>query len=392
MLKRAASFFEASNDEKTHFRVILLAFCALGFHVGVWAVLLADLASSLSLSPGVLGVALTCQSAAGVVALLVGGRIADRFGRRPVLVVGVAGTGVYFLLLAFVESYPALLAVLIFSGVVSLYDLACNSLGGDYERQHDAKAMTLFHAGFSGSGALGALGSGVALSVGVGFGEIYVLTGAAMLLLAAASLRMPLPRRISEAEGREVSPRRAFALLRVPSVLACAAIIFMCFSTDAALEGYTSIYLRDLLGAGALLGGFGLASLYFAGAVSRLFSAAAILRFGERKILIASGVVAALGLGLALATNMPSVAAVGLLLVGAALAPVAPIISSITARAVPDNSGQAMSLVITSGYFAFTLSPVLVGGLADASSLRFAFLLLLALCAGASLLSWRMPK
>jgi MFS family permease len=388
-----AASFSRTPDERAHFRAILLAFAALGFHVGVWAVLLADLARSLGLGPAALGFALTCQSAAGVAALLVGGRLADRFGRRPVLVVGVAGTGVYLALLAFVESYAALLAVFVFSGVVSMYDLACNSLGGDYERQHGKKAMTLFHAGFSGSAALGALGSGAALASGVAFGTIFVLTGAALLVLSVAALRAPLPRRVVEPDGGGGEPSRSmFALLRVPAVFACVAVIFMCFSTDAALEGYTSIYLRDFLGAEALLGGVGLASLYFAGAMSRLFSAAAILRFGERNVLFSSGLVAALGLGAVISTGMPSVAAVGLLLVGVALAPVAPIAFSMTARATPGQSGQAISLVTTSGYFAFTLSPIVVGGVADLSSLRISFVLLLALCLGISILSRRTPK
>ncbi len=346
----------------------------------------------LGLGPASLGFALTCQSAAGVAALLIGGRLADSdsFGRRPVLIVGVAATGVYLSLLAFVESYGAFLAVLVFSGMVSMYDLAANALGGDYESQHGAKAMTLFHAGFSGAAALGALGSGAALSLGIGFGMVFVFTGAALLLLAVVAFRLPLPRRAVETDGEEPS-RGAFALFRVPAVFACVAIIFMCFSTDAALEGYTSIYLRDFLGAGALLGGAGLASLYFAGAVSRLFGAATILRFGERRVLFSSGLVAALGLGTVVATGIPSIAAVGLLLVGAALAPVAPIVFSATARATPGRSGRAISLVTASGYIAFTTSPALVGGLADLSSLRLSFAFLLALCAGISVLARRMP-
>ncbi|CAN5439132.1 hypothetical protein BH20ACT10_BH20ACT10_19380 [soil metagenome] len=395
MPKYALFSFRMSDDEKNHFRAIMLAFAALGFHVGVWAVLLADLARSLGLGPGSLGVALTCQSAAGVAALLVGGRLADSesFGRRPVLVVGISATGVYLALLAFVESYAAFIAVLVFSGMVSMCDLACNSLGGDYERAHDAKAMTFFHAGFSGAAAVGALGSGVALASGVGFGTIFLAVGAALFALSVAFLRVPLPRSsvVPEDDVGETSSG-TLALLRVPAVFACVAIIFMCFSTDAALEGYTSIYLRDLLGAGAFLGGVGLASLYFAGAMSRLFSAAAILRFGERKVLFSSGLVSTLGLGTVLATDMPSVAALGLLLVGVALAPVAPIVFSMTSRATPGQSGRAVSLVTASGYFAFTLSPVIVGGLADLSSLRMSFLLLLALCAGISILSRRMPE
>lgn len=328
---------DASNDKNAHFRTILLAFAALGFHVGVWAVLLADIARSLGLGPGSLGVALTCQAAAGVAALLLGGRFADRLGRRPVLIAGAAATGIYLSLLAFVESYAAFIAVLVFSGAVSMYDLAANALGGDYEREHDAKAMTIFHAAFSGAAALGALGSGVALALGADFRSVLAIAGCAVLAFAVAAIRLPIPRRISEGGGGGTSSG-AFALLRVPAVFVCVAIVFMGFSTDAALEGYTSIYLRDFLGAGALLGGAGLASLYFAGAVSRVFGAVAISKFGERRVLFACGVAAALGLGILVATGMPSLAAVGLLVVGAALALVPPIAFSMTARAAPRQS------------------------------------------------------
>lgn len=392
MPEHAASSLEASNDKNAHFRTILLAFAALGFHVGVWAVLVADLARHLGLGPGALGVALTCQAAAGIVFLLFGGRVADSFGRRPVLVVGVAATGVYLALLSFVGGYAAFLAVLVFSGTVSLYDLAVNALGGDYEREHGEKAMTLFHAGFSGAAALGALGSGAALALGVEFGTVFVCAGAALLVLAVAAFRMPLPRRAAQAGGEKEGSRGTLALLRVPAVFACVAVVFMSFSTDAALEGYTSIYLRDLLGAGAFLGGVGISALYFAGAMSRLFGAAAISRFGERRVLFACGLVAALGLGVLVATNAPFLAALGLLFVGAALALVPPISFSATARATPGRSGSAVALVTASGYAAFTLSPVAFGGVSDVSSLRLAFALLLAMCLGVSILSRRMPK
>lgn len=54
--------------------------------------LLAPLAGALHLPPGPFGLALTAVAAAGVVTLSAGRRLADRLGRRPVLLLGLGGT------------------------------------------------------------------------------------------------------------------------------------------------------------------------------------------------------------------------------------------------------------------------------------------------------------
>ena len=364
---------------------VLLLFGAMGAHVGVWALLLADLSRRLGLSPTSLGLALALQSLCGVAGLLAAGRAADRLGRRPVLVAGIAGTGSYLLLLPLVESYASLLAVLVLSGTVGFYDLACNLLGGDYERRSGRRAMNLFHAGFSGGAGLGALGSGLALGAGAGYGGVYAAAGAALLALALAALRLPLPGGApgpAPAAGAKPSGRLPAA------VLACAALVFLCFATDAALEGYSSLYLRGVLGSGAALAGAGIAGLYLAGALGRLLGAAAVVRLGERRVLAGAGLLAAAGLAAAALAGSPARAALGLVLVGVALSPVAPLAFSLTARA-SSGSGRAVAAVTAAGYVAFTASPPLFGAAAGAFSLRAAFLLLALLCSAIALISWK---
>lgn len=369
----------------TRFLGVLLLFSAMGAHVGVWAVLLADLARALGLSPASLGLALALQSLCGVAGLFSAGWVADRLGRRPVLAVGIAGTGAYLLLLPLVEGYASLLAALALSGTVGFYDLSCNLLGGDYERQSGRRVMNLFHAGFSGGAGLGALGSGLALEAGAGYGAVYAAAGVALLGLALAAPRLPLPGGVPAVGGRGSGKASA----RLPAaVLACAALVFLCFSTDAALEGYASLYLRGALGSGALLGGAGLAGLYLAGAAGRLLGAAAVARLGERRVLAGAGLLAAVGLAAAALAGSASRAALGLVLVGVALSPVAPLAFSLTARSAP-GSGRAVSVVTAAGYLAFTASPALFGAVAGAYSLRAALMLLGLLCCAIALISWR---
>ena len=108
-------------------------FAILGFHVGVWAVQLASLSAGLGLDPAALGAAITVGAAAGPITLFAGGALADRAGQRPVLVIGFAGTGTAFVLLALAGSFAA---------------------------------MTGLHAWFSAGTLTGAIGSAAALHAG----------------------------------------------------------------------------------------------------------------------------------------------------------------------------------------------------------------------------------
>lgn len=402
-------FHPRSGEDGTpaaHFRSVLTAFVGLGFQIGVWAVLLADLAASLALSPRSLGVALSVMTASGMATLFVGGRLVDRFGRRPFLLLGVSGAAVFFLLLVLVSGsggYAALLTVLVFGGVCSTFwELAVNTLGGDHEHRHGGHAMTSLHAGFSGGAALGAFLTGVALWAGVEFGVVYALVAAVLLLLAAVLGFVPLPRREPEVSNEaqpgvsnEAEPLGSgvagASLLLVPAVAACALILFMAFFTDAALEAFLSIYLRDTLSSGVLLGGTGVAAFHLATCVARLGGAAVLRRISERATLTACGLALAFGMACVVLVGSPALAAVALLVVGVAAAPIAPVVFSRTARAVPAASARALSMVTICGSVAFLVGPPILGAIADISSLRVSLLLPVAFGVGVAVVAGLLP-
>ena len=90
----------------------------------------------------------------------------------------------------------------------------------------------------------------------------------------------------------------------------------------------------------------------------------------------AAGLLAATGLLTAVMAPDATGAIGGLLLVGFGIAPVVPTTLSLAGRSAPGRSGQAVATTTAAGYGSFILSPLTIGLLAQATSLRLALGLL----------------
>jgi MFS family permease len=348
--------------------VLLGAFGFFGLFWGSFAVLLADLSDALILSPGPLGFALFVGAAASILAMALLGWTTDRLGRRPFLVLsgGAFGTGVAALATA--GNYASLLAALaILYAASGLYDVGINAAAVDLERAAGRRVMPVLHATFSAGGVVGALSAGALLSGGVGFRYVYlaVLAPLAVVILAVALTRFPTSTELS-GDGEKTELYRSSPLLLVAFVATLGLL------SEGEMEHWSGIYLRQNLELPALLGASGVAVFHAAMAVGRLGAAWTVALFGNRRTLLGAGLLAAVGMALALATLQPIFVVAGFLVVGLALSAVVPVAFSVAGDLAPGRAGGAISVVTTLGYGGFLLGPVLVGGLAEILGLRAA--------------------
>jgi MFS family permease len=303
--------------------------------------------------------------------LFVGGYLADRLGRRPVLLIGLGGTASSFVLLSQATTVATLvLAVLLYGLFISFVDLGANTVGADYESEHRVRAMTGFHAWFSFGALSGAVATGITLAAGIDFRAIYVGLAAMLLSAALVSGFSTLPAAVT---ADLVTPKRRGGqgqVWRIPGVGIAILMVSICFFGDGALESFLSVYLRDTLETGPLMAGIGIGSFHLASLLGRLLSAKTQDWMGERRVLVFSALLAAAGIATAVSTSSAVIAMPGILLVGFAIAPVVPMTLSLAARAVPGRSGQAVGLVTAIGYGSFIVSPVFVGALATVTSVR----------------------
>jgi MFS family permease len=363
-----SSLLRAPSARRRHRAVATLLFVVLGLHVGAWAVQVAALATALRLEPGPLGITLSAAAAGGILTLLLGGRIADRVGRRAILLIGFGGSGLAFALLAAAGDLAQVVAVVLLYGLaVSFVDLGANLVGTDYEHAHDAVALTGLQAGFSAGAVVGALGAAVALAVGVDYRVVYLGMAVAFVLTAALVAVAPLPPRERTTTGTATGARVS---LRRRGVVLAALVITVCFFGDGALEGFTAVFLRRTIGATVLLAGLGVASFHAASFVGRLLADRVLQRVPTGRVITAAGALAAVGIATALLAPSPGVAIAGLLVTGFAISPVVPSCLSLAARSAPDRPGPAVAAVTAIGYSSFLVSPLTVGAVASATDLR----------------------
>ena len=365
----------------------LSAFGFFGLFWGCFAVLLAVLSGSLGLSPGPLGFALFVGAGASIVSMAALGWASDRLGRRAYLIFTALALGVGIAGLALSGSYAALLVTLVvlycFSG---LYDVGMNAVAVDVERLSGRRLMSFMHAAFSGGAMVGALGAGALRQAGVDYRLVYLalLLPLAALVATFAAARFPSlgaedtrdersPDGTSSAAGSGAGGGAGrWDLYRSGPLLLVAAIACLGLLAEGEMEHWSGIYLRDTLGLAAIVGGSGVAVFYGPMALGRLAIGWLVGHVGNRRTLLASGALAAGGMLLALATTSPALVVGGFVLVGLALAAVAPLAFSVAGEMVPERAGSAVSVVTTIGYGGFLLGPPLVGGLAEAIGLRAA--------------------
>lgn len=157
-------------------------------------------------------------------------------------------------------------------------------------------------------------------------------------------------------------------------------LLFCAFGVFGGMFGTWQVLLADLSRAlGLTPGPLGLAlSVGFMLSIPVLslggrLGTAGVLRFVRRLTLLRiAGVVGAVGMALSLATTWPPLILCGFLLVGLAFSGIVPVTLSLISILAPDHAGRATAAVMTVAYAGFLVGPPLIGGLAEAVSLRVA--------------------
>jgi MFS family permease len=355
--------------------------------------------ADLGIGNAAYGLAVAAFPAGAITAGLAAGVLVRRFGSARVAVGGTLLTGVGILAAGLADSVAVFAGALFLAGAMDAFtDVAQNAHGLRVQRRYGRSIINSFHAIWSVGAVTGGSMAAAAIALGVARGPHLLLSAVVFAVAACVALRYCLPGPETEAEPAEetgtedrapLPTRGPVAGLRTGWVLAALVLIATAGTLveDAGMS-WATLYLADSLHATAALAASGYVALVGAQFVGRIVGDRLVDRFGQRAVARSGALIAAVGMGLALAVPTVPGTVLGFAAAGFGVATLVPAAMHEADELPGLKPGSGLTLVSWLMRLGFLLSPPVVGLVADATSLRVGLLvvplagLLVLLCAG----------
>ena len=356
-----------------------------------------ELKTELALSNTAYGIVVAAFPVGALIAGLAAGAVIRRLtSARTTLVCTIGIAALVFA--ASMSTTPVLLACLLFVGGAcdAVTDVAQNAHGLRVQRVYGRSIINSLHAVWSVGAVVGAAMSATAIALRIPIPIHLGISAAVFIGVAVAAY----PFLLRGSDHDEHAPSRHARSGGVGwSVYGVLAVLVVIATADAVIEdsgsSWATLYLGDGLGATGAVAALGYIALLTFQFIGRLVGDRMVDRFGERALARGGGLLATLGMGLALAfPSVPGTIA-GFAMAGLGIATVVPAAmrAADALPGLPLGTGlTALSWLMRLG---FVGAPPLVGAIADATSLRVGLVVVpvagLAIFAAAGALSARRP-
>jgi fucose permease len=348
-------------------RAVSIAFLAFGAVSGSWVPRIPALKDHLHISDAQVGYALLAFSLGAVIgaglARIVLGRGSRAWVRGGTIAICASLLGP-----ALANTFTLLFfSVLVFGICAGFIDMLENAQAAELERVAGRPLINGFHGFWSLGAFAGAVVAGGAAYAGIApltqfaFTAIVAAAGSAFFLRELPDTRSGAPRAATGATGR---------LWLTGLVVAVAAISFCSILVEGGTADWSPLYLKELSHASPGIAASGFAAFALAAALVRFRADLLTAYTSPRTVARLGGLIAALGLVLAIAVPALPGAITGFALVGIGTAVLVPL--AFSAAANLGASGTALSLVLAGGYAGSIAGPAMIGNVADRFGLRVA--------------------
>jgi fucose permease len=372
--------------------VALMAVFSLGISFIIIGAISEELKTALGVTNAEIGNLVLALFLTSVIVQLIVGPLVDKFGYRPVAIVGflVASLGMFLIGLATSLGTAFIACALLGAGAMCL-----NTVGNTlvpvvlFDGKDPARASNFgnafFGLGYVVTPLLFSLLAGSALGYKTG---VYLLGGVFLVFLIVA-LSSTYPR---VSTGYQFS--LALKMLRTRAVLMAALALFCYISLEISMATWSKPYMTELFGgagnpgavarAGLILSLFGAAMM-----VGRFLTSTVknLTQIGVR-LIAAMALVAMAAILVMVLTQVPAVAIIAVVLTGLVFAPIFPTIVGVTfAKFEPAFYGSIFGIIFAVGLLGGTFVPQIVGSLSVGATIQQSLLIVFAMAAALFVIS-----
>lgn len=347
-------------------------FASLNIMFGTWAIYIPDIKSKLAISEGELGLALFFFALGTLVFIPITPIIIKKLGLGRATIIAVSLYAISFLLPFLANSYFMLGASLFVVGLTSGFtDIAMNTLVSQVEKDENVTFMSASHGFFSLGGVIGAgIGSFLKLYLDAPLHHIiYVMCFVVLTNLILFKYYIHV-KGSTEASGR-------LELKYFKPLIGLSVIGFLILASEGAIADWSSLYLENVtLTNSTILMGLGYTIFSATMTIGRFFGDYVSDKYGALKIIFGGAFIGVLGYAFVLTANTYA-ALFGFGLVGLGFSVIIPELFRLAGKVEGVEPAKGISFIAGISYVGFLSGPVILGFLADISSLRLSYTVLL---------------
>lgn len=368
------------NDHRinpAHSRIsVTYIFFILGVLSANWITRIPDVKSNFALSKGTLGLVLTGIPLGGILIMLIVGRFISKYGSKKMTMAGTLLYHAAIPLIFLMPNYVVLWMFLLIVGVgATVMDMSMNSQGVEIERLLKTSIMSSLHAFFSIGGVVGSVMGGIFILVKID-PEIHLLIVSLLFLpFTLFSFRYLRTERLEPVYFKDSKRMSNKQLFTSKEIWVLGIIVFIAVLAEMMMSDWSILYLLEYNTAQANIAflGFGIFSL--AMTIGRLSGDVLSNRFTNDKIIQICSLIGSGGILLAIVTTNMIITLAGFFLLGIGISIMVPLTFKMGGNSANIEIGSGIAAVGFFAYVAGFLEPILIGQVAQISSLKVSFLI-----------------
>ena len=352
---------------------VSMIFAINGALFGTWASRIPAISNIHDLSPASLGLLIFLAGLSAVVAFSIFGRAADHYGAA--FVTKLASSIFLPLTLIFIayanSIWMLIAAIIFFGGIHGGIDVAMNAWAAEVERKNERPLMSSFHAMWSLGAGIGAGLGALSAFYEIGMPMHFTISSIVIFLVALSVVTIPF-----QSEKKAKDSKAPFISIPKGSLLAVAFITFFASLGEGAVADWSAIFLISVLSINDGSAALGYTAFSICMFAMRLMGDRVSFKFGPSKTARYSGLVALIGSIILLTFESLFPLLIGFSLIGLGIAVIIPLAFSRAGNDKNISQGVAIASIATLGYGGMLLGPLIVGFIAEFTSIKTSFFIL----------------